>query len=37
MDRNAVAIVFENNTGNTEIALFIEGELSDSQCLIGSI
>ncbi len=28
--RNAVAIAFENNTGNTEIALFLEGGNTDS-------
>jgi D-alanine--poly(phosphoribitol) ligase subunit 1 len=27
--QNAIAIAFQNNTGNTEIALFAEGELND--------
>ncbi len=30
---NAIAIAFENNTGNTEIALFIEGDLTDTNVL----
>jgi D-alanine--poly(phosphoribitol) ligase subunit 1 len=32
--RNAVAIAAENKTGNTEIALFIEGELADVSFLV---
>lgn len=32
--QNAVAIAFENNTGNTEIALFIEGKLADTAILV---
>lgn len=28
--QNAVALAFENNTGNTEIALFVEGVLEDT-------
>ncbi|MEI6047766.1 MAG: AMP-binding protein [Bacteroidota bacterium] len=31
--QNAIAVSFENNTGNTEIALFIEGELADTTIL----
>lgn len=31
--QNAVAVSFENNTGNTEIALFVEGELADPSVL----
>jgi D-alanine--poly(phosphoribitol) ligase subunit 1 len=32
--QNAVAIAFENKTGNTEIALFVEGQLSDTKFLL---
>jgi non-ribosomal peptide synthetase component F len=31
--QNAVAVAFENKTGNLEIALFVEGELTDSSAL----
>lgn len=33
--QNAVAVTFENNSGNYEIALFVEGELSETDVLIG--
>jgi len=33
--QNAIAIAFENKTGNTEIALFIEGDNSDKDALTG--
>jgi non-ribosomal peptide synthetase component E (peptide arylation enzyme) len=32
--QNAVAVAFENNTGNTEIALFVEDEKTDSSALL---
>jgi amino acid adenylation domain-containing protein len=32
--QNAVAVSFENKTGNTEIALFVEGELTDPNVLL---
>jgi D-alanine--poly(phosphoribitol) ligase subunit 1 len=32
--QNAVAISFENSTGGTEIALFIEGKLADTDVLV---
>lgn len=32
--QNAVCIAFDNKTGNTEIALFVEGELSDTNPLV---
>lgn len=32
--QNAVAIAFENKTGNTEIALFLESELTDTNILL---
>jgi acyl-coenzyme A synthetase/AMP-(fatty) acid ligase len=31
---NAVAVAFENETGNTEIALFVEGKLENQDKLI---
>ncbi len=31
--KNAIAVAFENKTGNTEIALFVEGELADTAAL----
>ena len=33
--QNAIAIAFENKTGNTEIALFIEGDNADKDALTG--
>jgi len=33
--QNAIAIAFENKTGNTEIALFIEGDYADKDALTG--
>jgi amino acid adenylation domain-containing protein len=35
--RNAVAVAFENGSGNTEIALFIEGELEDPRILMSDL
>jgi D-alanine--poly(phosphoribitol) ligase subunit 1 len=35
--RNAVAVAFENNTGNTEIALFVEGESIDTIVLLENL
>jgi D-alanine--poly(phosphoribitol) ligase subunit 1 len=32
--QNAVAVAFENTSGNSEIALFVEGELCDRQSLL---
>ncbi|HEY5122177.1 MAG TPA: AMP-binding protein [Ignavibacteria bacterium] len=32
--RNVIAIAFENKMGHTEIALFVEGELSDTSVLL---
>jgi len=32
--QNAIAIAFENMIGNTEIALFVEGELTDTNILL---
>jgi amino acid adenylation domain-containing protein len=34
LGQNAVAIAFENKTGNTEIALFVEDEKTDSSALL---
>lgn len=33
--RNAIAIAFDNKTGNTEIALFVETDLVDTKTLLG--
>ena len=35
--QNAIAVAFENKTGNNEIALFIEGELNDSTGLLQNL
>jgi D-alanine--poly(phosphoribitol) ligase subunit 1 len=35
--RNAIAVAFENSTGNTEIALCIEGELADTTSLLENL